>query len=235
MTMRLITVVALAVGSFAVAHADPFPVVGTVSGSFATPSGNQNGGLATTTTTNDTWLFDNGTNTTKILYSAGPSFNSSVPPSVDISLGSLTMTVMGNGGIGAGQAPTDNLLISVNFTTPTGIASFIDPLSLSIDNGSSGFRILLTGIPGPQTFTAVGVAYTVTFDGMFNSLAAGGTDITKTGLQVDTGSNTGTAYLKGTISAAGSTLPAIPEPGSLGLLLTAIGGLAFSLYRKRLV
>jgi len=225
---------ALTVGGVAVAHADTFPVAGNVSGSFATT---QSGGtITTTTTTNDTWKFVNGVNSTTVVYSAGPSFGvTNVPPNLDISLGSLSMTVAGNGGIGNGTE-TDNLNISVNFSTPSGTASFTDLLSLQVVNGSNGYRILFSDLPGPETFTVDGVDYTVTFDGMFD-LETGGNNITETGLRVDNGGNAAAGYLRGTISAEGSIPPSsvVPEPGSVSLLLTAFGGVALSLYRKRLV
>jgi hypothetical protein len=231
---RLIVLGALGLAAMAAAYADSYPVQGMINGSFDTPSSG-NGSVATTTTTNDTWQFVSGVNSTKVVYVAGPNFGlTNIPPDLDISLGSLTLSVAGQGGIGSNGTYTDNLNINVAFTTPTGgLASFADTLSLQVVNGTNGYRVLFSGLPSPVSFMdASNVLYTVTFDGMFDA-ATGGTDITADGLQVDNGGNSDTAYLRATISAAGPTV--VPEPGSISLLLSAIGGVAIAMYRKRSV
>ncbi len=210
-------------------------VQGTTSGTFS------NATTGTISPSNQ-WNFASGANASSLLFTGDPFGLANTP--LTFSLGDLLLTNGGNGGLTPGSYTSD-LTISINFSTPNGqTSSFLDSLTLVIDNGSPGKKVAISSMPGPQSFTVGSTTYTVTFDGMFDS-ATGGTNITTTGLTVfnpgsgSAAANTGTAYLRATVSAQESSTPppgsTIPEPGSLSLLLSAMSGLGIALYRKRAV
>jgi hypothetical protein len=210
-------------------YADILPVIGSTTGTYLT------GSATTGTASGTTWTFGAGANASTIVYdSGGTSFNGNT--ALDINLGSLTLSNGGNGGLSPGSYSAE-LDLTVAFTTPVGSVVLLDLLNLTIDNGSNGFKLLLSGLP-VESFTVGSTTYTVTLDGLYD--AASGGNLLSSGLSVDnpgSGSSDptiGTAYLRGTVTAGSDIIPtsAVPEPGSISLLFTALGGVAFSLRRK---
>jgi hypothetical protein len=239
---RSVLLASLALALCAGGYADVVPVAGSTSGSFLS------GSATIGTTSGGTWNFASGANASSIVYSSsGTSFGTANTP-LGINLGSLTLSNGGNGGAAPGTY-TAELDLTVTFTTPVGSLVLPDDLTLTLTNGSHGQDILLSGLP-TGSFTVGGETYSVTIDGLY-SAASGGTLLTS-GCSATapnclfvanpgSGSapaNIGTAYLRGTVTASSSIGPpvppsSVPEPGSVGLLLTVLGGIVFSVRRKR--
>ena len=231
---RSVALATLSLSIATVAYGDVVPVAGASTGVFSAPT--------TGTAVANTWTFGSGANESSIVFGGLP-FAGTTP--LTFNLGTLTLSNGGNGGLSP-DTYTALLQITAAFTTPLGQnAIFDDTISLMVVNGSPEKKVAVSSVPGPKTFTTGGETYTVTFNGMFDA-AIGGNDITSDpGLTVDNpgsgsaDSTVGTAWLRATVTAGpasgGTDTSPVPEPGSLGLLLSAVGGIGFALYRKRTV
>lgn len=87
--------------------------------------------------------------------SGGTSFNGNTP--LDINLGLLTLSNGGNGALSPG-AYSAELDLTVAFTTPVGSVVPPDLLNLTIANGSTGVKLLLSGLP-VESFTVGATTY----------------------------------------------------------------------------
>jgi hypothetical protein len=209
------------------AGADSVPVSGTTTGAFLLTGG-------------PTLGFGKGANASSLVYTPASFWLDGNTQS--FSLGSITLNNGGYGGAARGLYRAD-LKIDVNFTAPaSGYVTFLDTLDLQLVNGSHGFDVLFSGLPGSQSFSAGGRQYVVTFDGLFDA-ESGGSEITEVGLSTANSrgrrpENSGTAYFRATIQSEASSLErlftAIPEPTSFALLLTAVAGLVLFLAQRKL-
>jgi len=224
LTLRAILVLGLGLSA---AHADSMSPASTA-GTFLNPEiGAVNG---------STWTFANADNTGSLSFGE----TSFATFGQDFSLGRLTLTNGGQGGIGAGNHSVD-LRIDILFEELDYHLSLVDAITLSIDNGSKGKKVVFAAIPTPRTFTTGGITYVVTFNGLFDA-PTGGTNITSTGLQVSNPSvhdpdNDGSAYLRATVTSSVApsvlALAPIPEAHAFGLLFTTICILGLAGFRTR--
>ena len=210
--------------------ADGWPVSGNTSGIFASTGTN-------------VWVYDTAHPNDGTVTFQGVSLFSGTTP-LDALFGTITLhnaRVTGNGTF------QDYLDLTVTFTTPTGGVLFQDDLQLVAHAGQSstsgdGLFLSFGGFPNNQSFAASGVNYTVQYEGFYQ----GNTPATK-GSRVDelfiANPHPGTtvpdqsAYLWGYITADYSpTTTAVPESGSIFLLMTMLSGVALapaSLRRKQ--
>ena len=126
-----------------------------------------------------------------------------------------------------------NLIL--NFTTPSGSFSDTIPLSMSsTGNGTnssetlSGFPSTLSGFPSLPGVTVSNFAF-VTAGGTAGSNTFSGGNWTATRGSVGVGA---TAFLD-LVADVAAAAPAVPEPGSLALLGTALAGLCAAVGRRR--
>jgi len=229
MIRKIVVMVALTAGVFTNAYGDSMPVAGSTAGAFTSvDTGSISGG-------GSTWDFASKSN---LVYdNANTSFGDPFPQNtpLDINLGSLTLNNGSQGGLGVGDH-FGVLDLTVTFTTPVGVAAISDGIKLTIDNGNGGTKVAVTALP-LGSFIVSGVTYTVTIDGLYDAVS-GGNLVSEIFTLDPHGSDPATSqtrYLRGTVTASGVSETVVPEPGSVSLLLTAISGVAFSLYRKRLI
>ena len=227
MMCRLIMAAALIVGGSA-AYGDSVPVAGSTSGGFTSTN------TGTISADGNTWNFAQQSN---LVYSnANTSFASPPSTPLDINLGLLTLTNGSNGGLGTGTH-TAVLTLNVTFTDPSGgLATLPDTITLSIDNGNGDTKVALTSLP-TGSFTLGGDTYTVTLDGLYDSASGGNLkpELYTVNPQGNNPSTQDMGYLRGTVTATGGSITTVPEPGSLSMLMVAIGGVVFSLRRRHQV
>ena len=185
-------------------------------------------GVFTSTGTN-VWVYDtshpaDGT----VTFDGVTSFSGTTP--LEALFGTITLhnaRVTGNGTF------QDYLNLTVTFTSPTGQVLFQDDLQLVAHAGQSkssgeGLYLSFGGFPSNQTFIVGALAYTVQYEGFFQ-----GYTLATKGSQVDelfianprpgTLSPDSSAYLWGYITA---NPVAVPESGSVALILTMLSGVA---------
>jgi len=232
-TMRKILVLLVGFsGLLSVASADAIqPVGGNTSGTFSNGAG-----TAAFSTSGDTWKIYPGTGNESSIVVTGNSFGVNNTPLTTL-LATLTLANGGNGG--GDNTFTADMDLTVNFTSPGGsnFVGFIDGLQLTTATGGGGnknLNVIFGGLPAPQTFSYNGFDYTVTLNGYFDA-ASGGSLMTNLVSNND-GNSTVSAYLRGTITSEATTIlipSAVPEPVSIGLLLTVIAGVGLAARRKR--
>lgn len=225
--VRVLALTVLATLLIAPIYADIAPVAGSSGGTFANPTGGS-------TADANNWYYDgqNG-----FVTFTGTSFSGSTPHSFN--LGSIVLSNSANQGDGTFTADLDLVL---TFTTPVGTVNFADGLQLNAQPGGGqsghGDQLVLNfgGFPSAQSFTVGSETYTVSYDGFFNSADNENTAVTSLFVTNNPG-GTATAYLWGTITATPAnseiTEATVPEPGSVLLLLTAVGASAAGLRRRR--
>jgi len=222
-------------GLLNVAYADAMQSVGgNTSGTFSNGAG-----TAAFSTSGDTWKIYPGTGNESSIVVTGNSFGINNTPLTTL-LATLTLANGGNGG--GDNTFTADMNLTVNFTTPGGsnFVTFIDGLQLTTATGGGGnknLNVAFGGLPGPQTFSFSGYDYTVTLDGYFDA-ASGGSPMSNL-VSSNDGNPTVSAYLRGTITSEASTTVTpsaiVPEPISVGLMLTVIAGVGLAARRKRAV
>jgi len=208
------------------AYGDSVPVAGSTSGGFTSTN--------TGTISADTLTWDFASQSNLVYSDANTSFGNPTSQNtpLDINLGLLTLTNGSNGGLGMGSH-TAVLTLTVTFTDPSGgVATLPDTITLTVDNGNGDTKVALTSSPVGSFFLG-GETYSVTIDGFYDS-PSGGNFLSEISTLNPGGSaaTIGTGYLRGTVTATGSSTTVVPEPGSISLLLTALGGVAFLLRRR---